>query len=97
MAQNNGTWTVNLPLSLVAINYVLRNKIIALHSAYNVGDAQFYLQCINLEVTSGGSDNPSGMVGIQLYKSSDPGIHYNIYNDGPDTAYIILGPPLWIH
>ncbi|KFY15221.1 hypothetical protein V492_02159 [Pseudogymnoascus sp. VKM F-4246] len=97
LAENNSTWTVNLPSSLIAGNYVLRHEIIALHAAYNEGDAQFYPQCINLEVTGGGSDNPTGVVGTQLYNSSDPGVHYNIYNDETNPTYIIPGPPLWAH
>lgn len=97
LAENNWTWTVDLPSSLIAGNYVLRHEIIALHSAYDIGGAQFYPQCINLKVTGGGSDNPSGVVGTQLYNSSDPGVHYNIYNDESNTKYIIPGPLLWTH
>ncbi|KFY68524.1 hypothetical protein V496_00349 [Pseudogymnoascus sp. VKM F-4515 (FW-2607)] len=97
LAENDSIWTVNLPSSLIAGSYVLRHEIIALHAAYNEGDAQFYPQCVNLEITGGGSDNPTGVVGTQLYKSSDPGVHYNIYNDEANPTYIIPGPPLWEH
>ncbi|KFX94667.1 hypothetical protein O988_06164 [Pseudogymnoascus sp. VKM F-3808] len=97
LEENNSTWTVEVPASLVAGNYVLRHEIVALHGAYAEGGAQFYPQCINLEVTGGGSDNPAGVVGTELYKSDDPGVLYNIYNDEASPTYIIPGPPLWEH
>lgn len=51
-----------------------------------------YPQCINLKVTGGGSDNPEGTLGTELYTSTDPGILYNIYNDETSPVYQIPGP-----
>lgn len=89
-----GAWSVTIPSSITAGNYVLRNEILALHSAYDVGAAQFYPQCANIQITGGGSANPSGVVGTALYNQDDPGVHYNIYNDESKPIYQMPGPPL---
>ncbi|KAH8726604.1 glycoside hydrolase [Phaeosphaeriaceae sp. PMI808] len=90
-----GAWSVTIPSSIGAGNYVLRNEILALHSAYDVGAAQFYPQCANIQITSTGSANPSGVVGTSLYNQSEPGVHYNIYNDESKPVYQMPGPPLF--
>lgn len=94
MRAAGGTWSVTIPASLRAGRYVLRNEIIALHNAYQVGGAQFYPQCANIEITGGGTLTPPGVLGTQLYNATDPGVLYNIYNDGAKPVYKIPGPPL---
>jgi hypothetical protein len=89
-----GAWSVTIPASIKAGNYVLRNEILALHSAYSVGGAQFYPQCANIEITGSGTATPSGVVGTALYNENDPGVHYNIYNDESKPVYQMPGPPL---
>lgn len=89
-----GAWSINIPSSIKAGNYVLRNEIIALHSAYSVGAAQLYPQCANIQITGGGTATPVGVVGTSLYNESDPGVHYNIYNDESKPVYPMPGPPL---
>lgn len=42
MIKNNNTWTVQIPASIKAGNYVLRHETIGLHEAGNVGGAQNY-------------------------------------------------------
>jgi len=91
---NDGAWNVTIPASIKAGNYVLRNEILALHSAYNVGAAQFYPTCASIVVTGGGSAEPEGVLGTELYTSEDPGVHYNIYNDENKPVYQIPGPKL---
>lgn len=95
LRSGNGAWSVKIPKSIKAGNYVLRNEIIALHSAYDVGAAQLYPQCANIKITGNGSATPSGVVGTSLYDQNDPGIHYNIYNDESQPVYPIPGPKLW--
>ena len=70
----------------------MRHEIIALHSAENADGAQNYLQCVNLQITGSGTTKPSGVVGEQLYKSSDPGILFNPYTQV--NSYPIPGPTL---
>ncbi|KAH6635728.1 glycoside hydrolase, partial [Chaetomium tenue] len=89
-----GDWDVTIPSSIKAGNYVLRHEILALHSAYDVGGAQFYPQCTNIQITGGGNDTPSGVVGTSLYTKDEPGVQYNIYNDESKPVYPMPGPPL---
>ncbi|KAJ9133371.1 Carbohydrate-binding module family 1 protein [Pleurostoma richardsiae] len=92
LISNNSTWLVQIPADLTPGNYVLRHEIIALHAAGQANGAQAYPQCINLQVTGGGSSQPSGVLGTQLYKSDDPGILFNIYTS--PISYIVPGPTL---
>ncbi|KAE8391867.1 hypothetical protein ETB97_007219 [Aspergillus alliaceus] len=93
LISGNNSWTVTIPSSIAAGNYVLRHEIIALHSAGNKDGAQNYPQCLNLKVTGGGSDKPKGTLGTALYKDTDPGIEINIYQTLSD--YTIPGPALY--
>lgn len=90
---NNNSWVITIPSTIAAGPYVLRHEIIALHSAGSLDGAQNYPQCINLEITGGGSDIPSGTLGEALYSETDPGIEVNIYTTG--LTYTIPGPALY--
>jgi lytic cellulose monooxygenase (C1-hydroxylating) len=85
---------VRIPSNIRPGNYVLRHEILALHSAYDVGGAQFYPQCINLRITGSGNSVPSGTAANQLYSATHPGVHYNIYDDNNRPTYQIPGPAL---
>ena len=90
---NNNTWTVTIPSSIAAGNYVLRHEIIALHSARTIDGAQNYPHCINLKVTGSGTDKlSSGTLGTALYKPGEPGIEIDIYKP---LQYQMPGPPLY--
>jgi cellulase len=95
LTENGLWWTVKIPASLAPGSYVLRHEILALHSAYNEGGAQFYPQCINLIITGSGTANPSGVPATQLYNSKDGGIIYGIYNDEQKPVYKAPGPAVW--
>jgi len=90
---NNNSWTVTIPSDIAPGNYVLRHEIIALHSAYDVGGAQNYPQCVNLKVTGSGTATPAGVLGTALYTETDPGIKINIYQSL--STYIVPGPTLY--
>jgi len=96
LIKNGLTWKVKIPSNVKPGNYVLRHEILALHSAYDVGGAQFYPQCINLKITGSGNAAPSGVSANQLYTSTHPGVHYNIYNDNSNPTYQIPGPAIAI-
>ena len=93
LISNNNSWVITIPTGIASGPYVLRHEIIALHSAGSIDGAQNYPQCINLEVTGGGSDVPVGTLGEALYKDTDPGISVNIYTTG--LSYVIPGPTLY--
>lgn len=92
LISNGLTWEIKIPSDLKAGNYVLRHEIIALHSAYSTDGAQNYPQCVNLQVTGSGSEQPAGTLGEALYKESDAGIVFDIYSDF--SSYTIPGPTL---
>ncbi|KAL2869539.1 lytic polysaccharide monooxygenase auxiliary activity family 9 protein [Aspergillus lucknowensis] len=92
---NGNSWTVTIPADIAPGNYVLRHEILALHSAYNEGGAQFYPQCINLKVSGSGTLKPSGVAATEFYTSSDPGVTYDIYSDQTNPTYEIPGPALY--
>ncbi|GME44052.1 glycoside hydrolase family 61 protein [Neofusicoccum parvum] len=88
---NNKT-TVTIPSSLKPGNYVLRNEIIALHSAGEVNGAQNYPQCYNVKVTGSGSGElTDGVKGTELYAPEDT--VFNIY--ATVDSYPFPGPALW--
>ncbi|KAL2269010.1 hypothetical protein VTJ83DRAFT_3856 [Remersonia thermophila] len=89
---NGNSWTVQIPSDLKAGNYVLRHEIIALHGAANPNGAQAYPQCINIRVTGGGNNLPSGVAGTQLYRANDAGILFNPHVGNPN--YPVPGPAL---
>ncbi|EEY23940.1 endoglucanase-4 [Verticillium alfalfae VaMs.102] len=86
--QGNG-WLVKIPATLAAGDYVLRHEIIALHASGQPDGAQNYPQCINIRVTGGGSELPTGTVATSLYTAEDAGILYDLYSS---TSYEIPGP-----
>jgi len=90
---NNNSWVVEIPSSISSGNYVMRHEIIALHSAETENGAQNYPQCINLEITSAGTDNPEGILGEKLYTPDEPGILIDIYTSL--STYQIPGPTLY--
>jgi hypothetical protein len=90
---NGNSWTVTIPSNLAPGGYVLRHEILALHSAGQPNGAQAYPQCINLEVTGGGSAKPSGTPATSLYTATDPGIAFNLYE--AFDSYPIPGPDVW--
>ncbi|KZL66212.1 glycosyl hydrolase family 61 [Colletotrichum tofieldiae] len=92
---------VQIPASLKAGKYLIRQEIIAHHESdttYDVNPArgaQFYPACIQVEVTGTGSDVPPQNFDFTTgYTYADPGIHYNLYGADAST-YKIPGPEVW--
>jgi hypothetical protein len=95
LISSNNSRTVTIPSSLASGLYVIRNEIIALHSAGTENGAQNYPFCVNLNVTGGGSTKLSGgTLGTALYTPTDPGILVNIY--AALSSYVIPGPAISI-
>ncbi|KAH8689018.1 glycoside hydrolase [Talaromyces proteolyticus] len=86
-------YSLTLPTSIAPGNYVLRHEIIALHSAGQTDGAQNYPQCFNIAISGSGTATPTGTLGEQLYKDTDPGILIDIYE--AISNYTIPGPALW--
>ena len=73
MIANKGKVPFKLPACIPAGQYLMRAEIIALHAAQSYPGAQFYMECAQLQVTGGGSAQPSTVSFPGAYKGSDPG------------------------
>jgi hypothetical protein len=87
--------SVTLPAALPSGEYLIRIEHIALHGAWTVGGAQFYLSCGQINIINGGSGAPGPLVSFPgAYSATDPGIKYDIYGY-PPKAYKAPGPAVW--
>jgi lytic cellulose monooxygenase (C1-hydroxylating) len=96
---NNGGWSYfTVPSCVAPGQYLLRVELIALHSASLQGEAQFYMECAQVEITGSGTSTGSDFVSFPgAYSAQDPGILISIYSEGgiPDNngqPYEIPGP-----
>ncbi|KAF4624386.1 hypothetical protein G7Y89_g13785 [Cudoniella acicularis] len=97
MIANKGWWDFTMPSCIAPGQYLLRIELLALHSAYKEGAAQFYVSCAGIEVTGSGTQTGTDLVKFPgAYTSTDPGIMLNIYQGSiPNNAgkpYAIPGP-----
>lgn len=98
LISNNGWAYFTLPSCLAPGQYLAKVEIIALHSAYTQGQAQFYSSCGQLSVGGSGTLSPSSTVNFPgAYSATDPGIKINIYGssgqpDNDGKAYTPPGP-----
>ncbi|KAJ4467252.1 glycoside hydrolase family 61 protein [Lentinula aciculospora] len=94
---NKGKVTFNIPSCIPAGQYLLRHEIIALHAATSYPGAQFYvwtMECAQLQITGGGSTEPSTVNFPGAYAGTDPGITINIYYPLV-TNYTVPGPDVF--
>ncbi|KAL0957073.1 hypothetical protein HGRIS_003170 [Hohenbuehelia grisea] len=96
MIQQNNSWTSTIPSTVPAGAYLIRFETIALHSM----PAQFYPECAQLQITGGGTREPTSSELVKFpgaYKASDPGVTVDLYTQQAQTQtqYIIPGPPLY--
>jgi hypothetical protein len=69
-----------IPKGVPSGKYLVRIEHLAVHNAANVGGAQFFISCGQVEVTGGGSGTPGPLVAFPgAYQSHDPGIYFNNY------------------
>ncbi|KAK9415190.1 putative Glycosyl hydrolase family 61-domain-containing protein [Seiridium unicorne] len=87
---NNNSWLVEIPETVKPGFYVLRTEIIALHNSTT--GAQHYPQCLNLEVTGNGTEVPAGILGEQLYNTTQPGLDQGLNITTGVTSYLVPGP-----
>ena len=93
MIEPNSGVDYTIPSCLKPGYYLVRHEIIALHSAYNEGGAQFYPSCHQLEVSGMGNTVPKDLVSFPgAYLKEDPGLLYSLYNQLP---YTIPGPAVF--
>ena len=72
MIDQNSSWTTTIPATVPSGNYLIRFETIALHSL----PAQFYPECAQIQITNGGSRQPTADELVSFpgaYSNSDPG------------------------
>ncbi|KAJ3126453.1 hypothetical protein HK098_007505 [Nowakowskiella sp. JEL0407] len=91
MIANKG-FGITLPSNMPSGRWVLRIEVLALHSAYASGGAQFYMRCMDINVSGSNSGSPSPTIKFPGgYKSNDPGILFNLYTTPPPSSYTVPG------
>ncbi|USP76473.1 glycoside hydrolase family 61 protein [Curvularia clavata] len=113
IAKSYGHMNVRVPQGLKAGNYLIRAEMIGLHEgevSYLQNPrrgAQFYPDCVQIEVTGNGTiELPKGVSFPGAYSYDDPGVVHNIYcsteTRKPTTSttpcvtdYVIPGPTVW--
>ncbi|RYP05264.1 hypothetical protein DL764_003925 [Monosporascus ibericus] len=100
MIANQGWHYFTMPSCVAPGDYLMRVELLALHSAYSPGGAQFYMECAQIRVTGSGTNKGSSFVSFPgAYSANDPGITISIYdnNGNPNNGgkpYAIPGPQL---
>jgi len=90
---NGGKYSVRIPSSIAAGDYLLRSEIIALHAASGQNGAQVYTGCAQIRVTGGGNASPATVRFPGAYDANHPGVKVNIYSGL--TNYQIPGPAVF--
>ncbi|KAK4645469.1 hypothetical protein QC761_201700 [Podospora bellae-mahoneyi] len=96
--QNQGWTYFNIPQCIAPGQYLLRVELLALHSANQQGQAQFYKSCAQINISGSGSFTPSQTVSFPgAYQANHPGILTSIYGltgqpDNGGKSYSIPGP-----
>ncbi|KDQ10133.1 glycoside hydrolase family 61 protein [Botryobasidium botryosum FD-172 SS1] len=91
---NGGKYSFKIPSNIASGTYLLRGETIGLHVAQTYPGAQFYMSCVQLNITGGGSANPAGVSFPGAYKGTDSGVTLNIYYPVP-TSYTVPGPAVY--
>ncbi|KDQ10136.1 glycoside hydrolase family 61 protein [Botryobasidium botryosum FD-172 SS1] len=92
---NGGKYSFKIPSNIAAGQYLLRGETIGLHVASTYPVSQIHIEpCVQLNITGGGSANPTGVSFPGAYKGTDPGITLNIYYPVP-TSYTFPGPAVY--
>jgi len=93
LRKNNGTMTLKIPQDIEGGYYLFRAEHLALHEAKDIGGAQWYMGCAQLFVYSTGGTYKPQTVSIPGYvKATDPGVHFDYWNNMHPTNYQIPGP-----
>jgi len=96
LVADNSSWTSTIPAAIPSGNYMIRHELLAIHSGAD--QPQFYPECAQLTVTSGGSGTPGPTVVFPGgYSATDPSIIIDVYaNDEQNvTTYTVPGPAVW--
>ncbi|EIW53153.1 uncharacterized protein TRAVEDRAFT_184697 [Trametes versicolor FP-101664 SS1] len=86
-------YSFSLPDNIKSGEYLLRPEIIALQGAMS-GNAEFYVTCIQLNITGNGNGVPNATVSLPgAYNPDDAGINVDVYSTS-DLGYVFPGGPI---
>ncbi|KAL1943725.1 hypothetical protein VTO73DRAFT_4170 [Trametes versicolor] len=86
-------YSFSLPDNIKSGEYLLRPEIIALQGAMS-GNAEFYVTCIQLNITGNGNGVPNATVSLPgAYNPDDAGINVDVYSTS-DLDYVFPGGPI---
>ena len=89
-----GEQSIPIPACIEDGQYLLRAELIALHAAGSSGQAQFYMECAQINISGGSASKIPSTVSLPgAYSASDPGILVNIYPN--PKSYKIPGPEVF--
>ncbi|KAJ2731267.1 hypothetical protein IW152_004658 [Coemansia sp. BCRC 34962] len=95
---NHGRVDVIIPKDIMDGKYLLRTELLALHKANIAWGAQFYPNCVQLDITGSSNkflDPPPEFVSFPgAYQRNDPGILYDHRKD-KGLNYVIPGPEVY--
>ncbi|KAL0941557.1 endoglucanase ii [Colletotrichum truncatum] len=79
---NDGWYNFTMPSCVASGEYLMRVEILALHEGLFEGGAQFYMECAQIRVEGSGYSTGTDFARFPgTYKSTDPGVLIDIYND----------------
>nr|AWM99279.1 lytic polysaccharide monooxygenase 9 [Rhizophlyctis rosea] len=96
VSANDNKWSFKLPAGLASGSYVLRVEHLGLHQASQPNGAQFYVRCMDINVTGGGSSVGSPLVSFPgAYSSTTVGVVWDPYRgDANNANYPGIGGPV---
>ncbi|KAK2735888.1 hypothetical protein FQN55_001921 [Onygenales sp. PD_40] len=82
LIEKEGIHSAQIPECIEDGDYLLRFEVLALHSAYDQGGAQFYMECAQIRISGGtGVKKPETVSIPGVFSATDPGIMLSIYDD----------------
>ncbi|KAJ1897091.1 hypothetical protein LPJ66_003592 [Kickxella alabastrina] len=97
-----GKLTITIPTDIKPGDYLLRSEVIGLHEAYidyakdESNGAQYFINCAHITVSGSGTSVPQGYAIPGIYKTTDPGILFDLYDGNKNPSYTIPGPKLYV-
>ncbi|KAF9871230.1 glycosyl hydrolase family 61 [Colletotrichum karsti] len=82
MRADDGWHNFTMPACVASGEYLMRVELLALQESQLKNGAQFYMECAQIQVTGSGTSTGTDFAKFPgTYKSNDPGIFLDVYND----------------
>ncbi|KAK9464966.1 glycosyl hydrolase family 61-domain-containing protein [Lipomyces arxii] len=97
---NDGLLWFKIPSYLPAGGYIIRGEVIALHNASYIDGAQFYENCVHINIEESDKADSVDVAAIPkvafpgYYTDDTPGLHIDIWTQSLEH-YPVIGPPMY--